>query len=225
MVPVSDPVARSLGRTAQVLAAVIAVVTVAGGMLFTSLRASESLMFTVNIVPPEDREPRIGGDADLETFYRTVTVIDEDASGWVRFLAWLPNAGMGLLILAGCVFVFVQTRRMLRGTMFGRFTTVGLAVLGLLAIAVAVLAPVIDSHATVVALGDLGVNMLDARSALYDSPDLAGADYVVPDPVGSPRQLLARTNWLLAGVGGILLLLAVAAGRGERLQRDSEGLV
>ncbi|MDN8549612.1 hypothetical protein PUW81_010900 [Microbacterium sp. NM3R9] len=216
---------RAIGRATQVLAVVLGALVIAGGILFTTLRATESLMFTVNIAPPRDRVPRIGGDADLEAFYRTVTIIDEDAPGWVRLLAWIPNAAMGLLILAGCVFVFVQTRRMLHGTMFGRFTTVGLAVLGVLAVAVAVLAPIVDAQATVVALADLGVNVLDPRSGLYDSPDLAGADYVVPAPVGSPRQLLAQTNWLLAGVGGILVLLAVAAGRGERMQRDSEGLV
>lgn len=225
MISVTDPVARMVARTVQAMAVVIAIATLAGGILFTTLRATESLMFTVNIVPPRDRVPRIGGDAGIETFYRTVTIIDEDASGWVRLLAWIPNAAMGLLILAGCVFVFVQTRRMMRGSVFGRFTTIGLAVLGLLAIAVAVLSPMIDSQATVVALGDLGVNTLDPRSGLYDSPDLVGVDYVVPDPVASPRQLLALTNWLLVGVGGTLVLLAVAAARGERMQRDSEGLV
>lgn len=221
----TDPAARLLAGIAQAIAVVIALAVIAGGILFTGLRASSSLMFTVNIVPPRDRTPRLGGEDGLETFYRTVTIIDEDASGWVRLLAWLPNASMGLLILAGCVFVFVQTRRMLRGRMFSRSTTVSLVALGLLAILVAVVAPMVDAQATVLALRDLGVNTLDARAGVYDAPDLVGVDYVVPDPVGSPRLLLARTNWLLAGVGGILLLVAVAVGRGERLQRDTEGLV
>jgi len=225
MAAVTDPAARLLAGLTQAIAVAIALAVVAGGILFTGLRSSGSLMFTVNIVPPQDRTPRLGGDPGVETFYRTVTIIDEHASGGVRLLAWLPNASMGLLILAGCVFVFVQTRRMLRGRMFSRSTTVSLAVLGVLAILVAVVAPMVDAQATVIALRDLGVNTLDARTGLYDAPELSGIDYVVPDPVWSPRLLVARTNWLLAGVGGILLLLAVAAGRGERLQRDSDGLV
>ncbi|QLD12075.1 hypothetical protein [Microbacterium oleivorans] len=224
MAVVTDPAARLLGGITQAIAVVIALAVIAGGILFTGLRTSASLMLTVNIVPPRDRTPRLGIDSEVETFYRTVTIIDEHASGWVRLLAWLPNASMGLLILAGCVFVFVQTRRMLRGRMFSRSTTASLAILGVLAILVAVVAPMVDAQATVIALRDLGANSLDARAGLYDAPDLGGIDVVVPDPAWSPRLLLARSNWLLAGVGGILLL-AVAAGRGERLQRDTDGLV
>jgi hypothetical protein len=37
--------------------------------------------------------------------------------------------------------------------------------------------------------------------------------------------VLTRTNWLLAGIGGILLIIAVAFRRGLALQREADTLV
>lgn len=227
-VPARDasPLERTLALAVTVIAAAGIVLTLAAGVFVVGLNAVGRTV-TVPLVPDSLRQPELGvSPDDVWTMYDAVRVVALDppfASSALRVTGFLLY---GALILTACVLAIVLCRRIRAGRPFVRGAAVAIGCLGLLCIVVAAAAPALLLEDDFLAVADLGLRMYDPGLDSYlEAGSPSGEEALWPDRFDRLTVVLTRTNWLLAGVGGILIVLAIAFRRGLVLQRDTEGLV
>ncbi|QEW01867.1 hypothetical protein [Microbacterium lushaniae] len=223
--PTTAAVTRSLTRAVQVLAAALALGTVALGAVLTAGIAFGALTASVPLVPDVGSAPDLGqDDVYAWVFFDSVQVTHPDPPGLARALKWGGYAAIAVVVLAGCVVAFTLARRLGTGLPFSRFAAGALLALGVLAIAAAFLSPALLLESTAVMVGDLGLRTADA-AGLVVYEDTAGPAALLLDRFPSSGVVIRHANWVLAGVGGILVVISFAFRRGAALQADTEGLV
>lgn len=171
----------------------------------------------VGVATPLDVAPRVSGTAgESWAWYSQVTIESHDPLTDARVLAAVAAALPFVLFVAACAVVVVLCRRLWLGRSFARTATWSLVVLAALCAATAVAAPWAEALSTRRALlalgyptsGDVGTGPLDER-----------------EWVTMPWFDLGGVTWPLAALALLLVLVAVVTRSGERLQRDTDGLV
>ncbi|WP_435736360.1 hypothetical protein V5D56_16440 [Cellulosimicrobium sp. PMB13] len=206
----------TLTTTVAVLAAVVATLL---GLWRVAVLFNPAYPFTVDagVATPLDVSPRVAGAAgESWSWYSQVTVESHDPLTDARVLAAVAGALPFVLFVAACAVVVLLCRRLWLGRSFARTATWGLAALAALCATTAVVAPwaqTLSTRRALVALGyptsgDVGTGPLDER-----------------EWVAMPWFDLGSVSWPLAALALLLVLVAVVARSGERLQRDTDGLV
>ena len=218
-------VLRPLLRAVEVLAVVLAAGTVLLGILMTASIAFGEFSASVPLVPDLDSVPEVGQeDVYAWVFFDTVRVVHPDPPAVARALKWGGYAAVAVVVLAGCVVAFTLARRLRAGRPFSRFAAASLLTLGILATLAAFLSPALLLEATAAMVSDLGLRTADA-AGLVVYEDTTGPAALLLDRFPSSGVVIRHANWVLAGVGGILVVISFAFRRGAALQADTEGLV
>lgn len=223
--PIS-PLGRSLAVTATAVAVLGIALTLIAGVFAVGTSALGRTV-TVPLVPADSRLPELGLSPDeVWMVYDAVRVVALDPPVLSRVLRMLGYSLYGILIVAACAIAILLSRRLLSGRPFFRGAAAAIGAVGLLCVVAAAAAPALLLEGDYLAVADLGLRMFDAGSQSYlDAGSPGSAEALWPDRYDRLATVLTRTNWLLAGVGGILLVVAVAFQRGRAMQRDTEGLV
>lgn len=220
------PLGRSLATAVTVVAVLGIVLTLVAGVFVMGLNAAGRTV-TVPLVPADSRTPELGKSPDeVWTMYDGVRVVALDPPVLSRVLRLLGYGVYGILIVAACVIAILLSRRLLAGSPFFRGAGAAIGVLGLLCLTAAAAAPALLLESDYLVVADLVLRMFDPGSESYlDAGSPGPVEALWPDRYVRLSTVLTRTNWLLAGVGGILLVVSFAFARGRSLQRDTEGLV
>lgn len=223
--PVS-PLGRSLATAVTVVAVLGIVLTLVAGVFVMGPNAAGRTV-TVPLVPAGSRTPELGSSPDeVWMVYDAVRLVVLDPPVLSRVLRVLGWGLYGILIVAACVIAIMLCRRLLAGRPFFRGAALAIGGLGVLCLVAAAAAPALLLEGDYLAVADLGLRMFDPGSTSYlEAGSPAAADALWPDRYDRLSTVLTRTDWLLAGVGGILLVVSFAFARGRALQRDTEGLV
>lgn len=217
---------RSIAYALMVVAGIGIALTLLAGVFVIGLNAFGRTV-TVPMVSDSLRQPDLGPNpADVWTMYDSVRVVAVDPSLASRLLRIAGFGLYGLLIISACVVAILLCKRLLLERPFSRGAAPAIGGLGLLCIVAAVAAPALLLESDYLAVADLGLRMFDPGTTSYfDAGSPGDAEALWPDRFDRLSVILTRTNWLLVGVGGILLVIAVAFRRGLALQRETEGLV
>jgi len=224
--PTASPIERPIAIAVTAIAFLTLGATLLAGVFVLATNAG-GRMVTVPLVPAEGRHPELGlAPADAWTTYEAVRVMASDPPLASRALRLAGYGLYGVLIIAGCLIAIALCRRVVRGRPFVRGAAAALGSLGLMCVVVALATPALLLEGDYLAVADLGLRMYDPDSESYlDAGSPAASEALWPDRFDRFAVVLTSTNWLLAGVGGILVVVALAFRRGLSLQRDTEGLV
>lgn len=169
------------------------------------------------------RTPALAGGSDAaETNYAGVLITADAALTTPRMLqATAALLGIGLVVCGGLLLALLAVR-MLRSRPFARLLSWGLGVVGLLAVAVAAVAPQLEALAVDVAVRELDLPVYDASHDGMFTAD--GADAIALS-LWDPLWILDRVDPTLLLLGLVLGALGLLTAHGVRLQRDTEGLI
>jgi hypothetical protein len=217
---------RSIAFALTVIAVIGIALTLLAGVFMIGLNAAGRTV-TVPLVPDTRRQPDLGVSPDVVwTMYDAVRIVALDPPLASRLLRIAGFCMYGLLIVSACVIAILLCRRLLSGRPFSRGAAPAIGGLGLLCIVAAAVAPALLLEGDYLAVADLGLRMFDPGTTSYlDAGAPADAEALWPERFDRLAVVLTRTNWLLAGIGGILLVVAVAFRRGLALQREADTLV
>ena len=217
---------RSIAYSLMIVAVIGIALTLVAGVFAIGLNVAGRTV-TVPLVPDSLREPDLGLSPDVVwTMYDAVRIVALDPPLASRLLRIAGFGLYGLLIISACAITIVLCRRLLVGRPFSRGASAAVGGLGLLCSVVAAAAPALLLEGDYLAVADLGLRMFDAGTTSYlDAGSPGDAEALWPDRFDRLSVVLTRTNWLLDGVGGILLVIAAAFRRGTAMQCDTEGLV
>lgn len=205
-----------------VLTAMIAVAAVAAllAVIYAALWIGDiqrEFLVEVPVATPLERTPIVAGTTGESTVaYNTVLISSYEPLTDARFALAMAVALRFAVFFGACGAVIVLAVRLWHRRPFTRLATGTLGSLGVFAVAVGFIASwltVSGIHSGVTALG-FPLSGDSAPGALED------AEWIVP-----PTFALQDADWILLGLGVLLCLIAGLMAHGQRLQRDTEGLV
>lgn len=127
-----------------------------------------------------------------------------------------------LVVIAGSLAAVLVAIRLMRKRSFARHLRWSLITLGLLVIVLATVGPQLDALSVDAAVGELGYPMYHKVSDGILTP-------TTPDSImlnlWDPISVIGRFDLILLLTGGLVAVFGILAADGERIQRDTEGLV
>ncbi|SEB85616.1 hypothetical protein SAMN04489806_1958 [Paramicrobacterium humi] len=199
--------------TIMVIAALVGLVAVGLAIWFVEWTYSRPFAFSVGYAAPG--YPDVASTAETAQFYDSISVESDEPLDASRALRSVAIALPLTMFVAGALGVIVLARRLLSSRPFARAARGLLVAIAALAAAVGIAVPALEAAATASAVAALSMPTDGFHVADPDSQA-----WVVP--AGFELQDL---NWPVLALATVLLLIALVWRHGERLQRDTEGLV
>ncbi|MBO1903113.1 hypothetical protein J4H92_14305 [Leucobacter weissii] len=170
---------------------------------------------------PFDQDPDTPDPASTAT-YSGVLLSSAQPLTLPRILQLGHTALTLLVVIAGSLAAILLAIRLLQRRPFARHLRWSLIVFGLLVVVLATVGPQLDALAVDVAAKELGY-------PIYQDVSTGELTAATPDSImlnlWDPIWVVGRFELILLLVGGTVALIGFLVSDGERLQRDSEGLV
>lgn len=225
----ASPAPARAGRTV----ALIAALSLGGVLLVFSILGAIPLILSffsdywngrADIITP--RVPFIDSWAELTKdsgdAYAGVLISSAEPLVMPRILQATAAALGSLTIMVGSLLVVLLAVRMLRGRSFTRLLRWGLAILGLLVMVAAAVAPQLEALAVDLAVQDLGYPIYNPAS---DGVMVENSPEYIPLNLWDGLWVLDRVDIVMFLLGIVIAAFAALVAEGERLQRDTDGLV
>lgn len=161
-------------------------------------------------------------DSERSASYAGVLLTSSESLFLPRTLQLTHTVITFLVVISGSLATSLLAIRLMRRRSFARHLRWSLIALGLLVVVLATAGPQLDAAAVDAATRALGYPVLQETSPEVLTP-------MTPDSIvlnlWDPVSVVGRFDIILLVIGGLVTMFGVLVSDGERMQRDTEGLI